>query len=165
MKFLFRWVREKGGTVARLKDTPASIARGVAIGTFFGFVPLVGLKTLLSMGTAKLCRSNVIASAVAVTLHDIILPLAPLIIRWEYQLGHWVLGKSSHVPASPHTGQVESFKVDQLLHWASFTKFVAPALVGSVIVGIPFAIIGYWVAHSAVTRLRIRQAAEAAEDI
>ena len=58
---------------------------------FFGFTPLMGLKLLLSIAVAWLLRSNKIAAAIAVTLHDLILPFSPAIYLWEYKMGMWVL--------------------------------------------------------------------------
>src|SRR5947199_9698364 len=69
-----------------IEDTPHSIALGSAIGIFFGFTPLWSMKTLLSIGVAWLCKSNKIAAAIAVTLHDIILPLMPAIYFWQYKI-------------------------------------------------------------------------------
>src|SRR5437660_1145134 len=83
-----------GGLYARLlaiEDTPHSIALGMAIGIFFGFTPLLSMKTLLSIGVAWLCKSNKIAAAISVTLHDVLLPLMPAIYWWEYKTGFWAL--------------------------------------------------------------------------
>ena len=66
-------------TLMAIADTPHSVALGSAIGIFFGFTPLWSLKTLLSIATAWLFRCNKIAAAIAVTLHDIILPFMPAI--------------------------------------------------------------------------------------
>ena len=40
------------------KDAPHSIAGGTAIGVFFGFVPIFGLKTLCAMGTSMLTHPH-----------------------------------------------------------------------------------------------------------
>lgn len=134
-----RWFRTKIVGLSQLKDRPHAVARGVAAGTFFGFVPLFGLKTLLAMGTAKLCRGNIIAAAVAVTLHDVILPLAPVLLRWEYQLGYWLLSHPHHLP---HAIEAHSPRI--WLHWSSLTEIGLPLLLGSVIVAIPFTIGSYF---------------------
>jgi len=74
-----------------IADTPHSIALGSAIGIFFGFTPLWSMKTLLSIGVAWICKCNKIAAAIAVTLHDVILPLMPAIYFWQYRIGMRVL--------------------------------------------------------------------------
>jgi Uncharacterized protein conserved in bacteria len=74
-----------------IADTPHSVALGSAIGIFFGFTPLWSLKTLLSIGVAWIFKSNKIAAAIAVTLHDVLLPLMPAIYFWQYRIGMRVL--------------------------------------------------------------------------
>ncbi len=69
-----------------IEDTPHSIALGVAIGIFFGFTPLWSLKTLLSIAVAWVCKSNKIAAAISVQLHDLILPFMPAIYLWDTSL-------------------------------------------------------------------------------
>jgi uncharacterized protein len=69
-----------------LRDTPHAIAGGVAIGVFIGFTPLFGVKTLLSLGVAYLLRCNPIAAVIAVSLHDVAMPLLPVLLRMEYDI-------------------------------------------------------------------------------
>jgi len=77
-----RWLHEHSLKLLAIRDTPQSIAGGVAIGIFFGFTPLWGLKTLLSIFLAWLTRSNIIAAVLAGSLHDVVFPFMPLIWRW-----------------------------------------------------------------------------------
>jgi len=79
-----QWLALQWNTLKGLEDSPRAVAVGVAAGIFFGFTPLVGLKTLLAIGVAWLLHGNRLAAAVAVTLHDIVLPLMPVLLRWEY---------------------------------------------------------------------------------
>ena len=88
---LKRWLRTHHLTLMTLPDTPHSIALGSAIGMFFGFTPLFGLKTLLSIVGAWLCKGNKIAAVITVTLHDLLLPFVPAIFLWQYKMGMWVL--------------------------------------------------------------------------
>ena len=74
----FKGSRIKVGHVA---GYPHAIAGGVAIGVFVGFTPLFGIKTLLSLGGAYLLRCNPIAAVIAVSLHDIVTPLWPVLLR------------------------------------------------------------------------------------
>ena len=62
---LRKWFKEHSLKLLAIRDTPNAIAGGVAIGIFFGFTPLVGLKTLLSIFFAWLTRSNIVAAAIA----------------------------------------------------------------------------------------------------
>jgi hypothetical protein len=74
-----QWLALRWNKLKSLEDSPRAVAVGIAVGIFFGFTPLVGLKTLLAISVAWLLRGNRLAAAVAVTLHDIILPLMPVI--------------------------------------------------------------------------------------
>ena len=78
------WLAHLHFRLVTIEDTPHSIALGVAIGIFFGFTPLWSLKTLLSIAVAWLFKSNKIAAAISVQLHDLILPFMPAIYLWEY---------------------------------------------------------------------------------
>ena len=62
-----------------IQDSPHAVVLGVATRIFFGFTPLLGLKTLLAVGVTRLLRGNLLAAVIAVTLHDVLLPIAPLI--------------------------------------------------------------------------------------
>src|SRR5258708_16510194 len=93
-----RWLREHWLKLLAIRDTPEAIAGGVAIGIFFGFTPLFGLKTLSAMFFAWLTRSNIIAAMVAGALHDVILPFMPVIYRWEYDLGGVLLSHPHQWP-------------------------------------------------------------------
>src|SRR2546427_11878257 len=88
---LRRWLKEHSLKLLAIRDTPNAIAGGVAIGIFFGFTPLVGLKTLLSIFFAGLTRCNIVAAALAVTLHDVALPFMPVLFRLHYEIGDWIL--------------------------------------------------------------------------
>src|SRR3954454_3872703 len=85
------WLSHLHFRLVTIDDTAHSIALGVAIGIFFGFTPLWSLKTLLSIGVAWLCKSNKIAAAISVQLHDLILPFMPAIYLWEYKVGFLAL--------------------------------------------------------------------------
>src|SRR3989442_6057824 len=95
---LRKWFKEHSLKLLAIRDTPNAIAGGVAIGIFFGFTPLVGLKTLLSIFFAWLTRCNIVAAAIAVTLHDVALPFMPLLFRWEYDIGYWLLSDPHQWP-------------------------------------------------------------------
>src|SRR2546421_5897230 len=86
-----RWLHEHSLKLLAIRDTPEAIAGGVAIGIFFGFMPLFGLKTLLAILCAWLTRSNILAAVLAGTLHDVILPFMPVIYWWEYKMGYWLI--------------------------------------------------------------------------
>src|SRR3954466_13694056 len=97
---LKRWMRAHHMTLMTLPDTPHSIALGAAIGMFFGFTPLFGLKTLLTLTLAWLLKGNKIAAFITVTLHDLILPFWPAIALWEYGMGLRALHRQAYEQAA-----------------------------------------------------------------
>lgn len=144
------WWRTKTANLSRLPETPQAIATGVAVGVFFGFVPLIGLKTLLSLGVTRLFRGNLVAAAVAVTLHDVVLPIAPLLLRWEYDLGYWLLSRPHELPPHLH---LYHHSPAVWLHWSEIFTVGRPLLLGSSLCAGPLAIAAYyvtqwWVVHA-----------------
>src|SRR5215468_1131668 len=85
------WLQAHSLRLLAIRDTPQAIAGGVAIGIFFGFTPLFGLKTVSAIFLAWVTRSNILAAVLATTLHDLVLPLMPVVYVWEYKIGYWTL--------------------------------------------------------------------------
>ena len=145
----------------QIHDTPHSIAGGVSIGIFVGFTPLfipfVPLKSSLSFLVSWLFRCSKTAAVIAVTAHDVIFPIWPLVLRWEYQIGYWLL----HHQLPPHLNlQIHKknlfehwFSTDtnhswlewvqDRMNWAFVEKVLAPTILGSVFIGIPCAVVCY----------------------
>lgn len=156
LKKIYQWARGKVAGLSELRDKPHAVALGIACGIFFGFIPLFGFKTLLAMGCARVFRGNVVAAAVAVTLHDVILPLAPMLLRWEYQLGYWLLSHPHHLPPEMHAlHQGASI----WFHWATLFSVGLPLMVGAIVVAIPFAALAYGVSLRLLWRAAARRAA------
>ena len=145
------WLRAKTEELFRIKDTPHALAVGVAVGVFFGFVPLLGLKTLLALGVTRLLRGNLVASVIAVTLHDVLLPVAPLLLRWEYDIGYWLLSHPHELPPHLH---LDHHSPSSWLHWSTFFTVGRPLLVGSVVLAAPLTVVAYYGALWWVLRSR-----------
>jgi uncharacterized protein (DUF2062 family) len=145
------WLRLKFAAsrlrLIRINDRPHSVAFGSAVGMFFGFTPLFGLKTLLSIGVAWLFRSNKIAAAITVTLHDVILPFAPIIYYWEYQFGMWVL--RGEFPPPP---RLRHMVLRDYMEWTTFFTLGQPMLIGSLFLGLPSAIAVYFFVRTLLVR-------------
>lgn len=156
-----RWFHEHSLKLLAIRDTPEAIAGGVAIGIFFGFTPLWGLKTALSIFVAWLTRSNIIATVLAGTLHDIVFPFMPIIWRWEYDLGYWLLSR-------PHVWPPRMTRIHWGAHsWRDWVQtFVFGVgkywLVGSVMFGSPLAVLSYFFTKPIVARHQRKKAAHAA---
>lgn len=143
------WLRDKSRQLLQLKDTSHSIALGTAVGMFFGFIPLWGFKTLLALGVCRLLRGNLLATAIATTLHDIALPLMPLLLRWEYDMGYWLL---SHPHELPPSLRLSHHSASVWFHWSTFLTVGRPLLIGSLIFATPVAIATYYIMLVVVQR-------------
>ncbi len=147
---LRHWLHRHSLKLLAIRDTPEAIAGGVAIGVFFGFTPLFGLKTLSAIFFAWLTGSNILAAVIAGTLHDIILPFMPVMYRWEYDIGYFLLSSPHHWPQS-----LARVHRDGLgwRNWASFIGGVGkPLLVGGIVCATPFAVLSFFLTQRIVSR-------------
>ena len=149
-----RWLREHSLKLLAIRDTPEAIAGGIAIGIFFGFTPLFGLKTLLAIFFAWLTRSNIIAAVLAGTLHDLILPLMPFVLIGEYKIGYWLMNQEWH------RGGVPRFHL-AVHEWRDWTKLLSsrigkPMLLGSIMIATPLAGAVFFIAKAIVTKYRLK---------
>jgi uncharacterized protein (TIGR03546 family) len=143
------WLGHVHFRLVTIEDTPHSIALGVAIGIFFGFTPLWSLKTLLSIVVAWLFKSNKIAAAISVQLHDLILPFMPAIYLWEYKLGFWAM--HGHFPQRV---RFWNLALRDYIRWEMFFSVGRPLLIGSVLLGLPCAALVYLICRGLVTSHR-----------
>lgn len=123
-----------------MPERPHSVAGGTAIGVFFGFIPIFGLKTVSAMGVSLLTRCSVVASVIGVSLHDILIPIWPLILRFQFQIGFWLLSHPHHF--APPLNR-DDFKISELLQWDNFVDIGLPLLVGGIVFAIPFSLLSY----------------------
>jgi uncharacterized protein len=155
-----QWLREKTRQLLQLKDSSHSIALGTAIGMFFGFMPLWGLKTLLALGVCRLLRGNLLATAIAATLHDVALPLLPLLLRWEYDIGYWLMSHPHELPPRLHLSHDSPLA---FFHWSTFLDVGRPLLLGALIIATPVAIATYYITLWLVQRSQPKVAAPVEE--
>ena len=146
---LRRWLHEHSLRLLAIRDTPQAIAGGVAIGIFFGFTPLFGLKTLLAIFFAWLTRSNILAAVLASALHDIALPLMPLIYRFEYDVGYFLLSHPHHWPPALVKAHWEDLHPRS---WMNIFDIGRDLLLGAIVCAAPFAAIAYVVTKPLVVR-------------
>ena len=153
-----RWLHEHSLKLLAIRDTPQAIAGGVAIGIFFGFMPLFGLKTLSAIFFAWLTGSNIIAAVLATTLHDLLLPFMPVVYRWEYDIGYWLLSHPHHWPPPLRRPHWEGFSWHK---WTTFFGGVGKALLlGGTLCSLPFAMISFVVSKAIVERHQRKKLAQ-----
>lgn len=116
----------------RLRVEPDEIARGMALGLFIGMTPTFGVQIFLALLFAMLLRQNKIAALIGVWNTN---PLtAPIIYGLEYEIGRLLLDL-------PRPARTIEFSVEamQEIGW----MLVSPLCLGSLVLGIPVALIGY----------------------
>jgi hypothetical protein len=159
------WFEAHSLKILAIRDTPEAIAGGVAIGIFFGFSPLFGFKTLGAIVVAWLTRSNILAAVLAVTLHDIVLPVLPVVYLWEYNLGYWIL----HQEWPRMREEKVHLAWHEIRSWTTLLKLRKPleaALLGSLVIGLPASVAAYFITKSTIIRHRRRKrSASASADI
>ena len=146
-----RWLHEHSLKLLAIRDTPGAIAGGVAIGMFFGVSPLFGLKTAGAIFFAWLTGSNILAAVIAGTMHDLFFPFMPILYRWEYDLGYWLLSQPHEWPPPMHKIHWEGFS------WRMWTTFFfgdvgKRLLVGGTVCATPFAIVSFFLTERLVRR-------------
>jgi len=134
--------------IERIRAAPRAVAGGVAMGMFWAFTPLVGLKTLLAILGAWMFRWSKISAALTVAFHDILTPVWPIFLRWEYDFGFWILSHPHHFPERL---RVADFHLDYWLHWDRL-EILWPTFVGSLVFGVPSALISYGVVELLLRR-------------
>jgi uncharacterized protein (TIGR03546 family) len=152
-----RWLREHSLKILAIRDTPQAIAGGVAIGIFFGFVPLFGFKTVLALFFAWITRSNLVATFVAATAHEILFPIMPVIYVSDYDLGSWLLSTPHHWPISPSHFK---FSAHEWWTWNTLNRIGLPTLLGSFITAGPLALVSFFVTHTLVSRHQQKKQAD-----
>jgi uncharacterized protein len=148
---LKRWMRSHHMTLMTLPDTPHAIALGSALGMFFGFTPLFGLKTVLAFLSTWACKGNKTAAVITVQLHDLLLPLVPAMFFWQYKLGMWIL--YHRLPQRPGFRRVA---LSDFMEWTTFLTVGRPILVGSLFFAVPAALLVYFGLRGVLIRSRAR---------
>src|SRR3954466_4134068 len=143
------WMRAHHMTLMTLPDTPHAIALGSAIGMFFGFSPLLGLKTLLAFLITWALKANKTAAVITVQLHDLLLPLVPAMFVWQYRLGMWAL-----YHRVPQRAGFRRVALSDFMEWTTFLTVGRPILVGSLFFAVPAALLVYFGLRAVLIRSR-----------
>ena len=131
----------------KIRGTPDQISLGMALGMFIGMTPFMGFHTITAVAMASIFGWSKIAAGIGVFITN---PFtAPIIYSFTYQLGSKITGYSD--PAK----LASLFKDDGLIALIkSSPMIIIDLLIGGIIIGIPVAIIGYYVTFKIVTDAR-----------
>jgi uncharacterized protein (DUF2062 family) len=99
---------------------------------------------------ATLLRCSKLAAFIGGTLHDVLWPFVPFLLRAEYQLGYWCLSRPHHFAPKLHLGHVQ---LHAALSWSSIFTSAKPLLIGSTILGLPTAAVSYFAIRAILSRI------------
>lgn len=133
----------------RLKGAPKEIALGFSLGLFIGMSPFFGLHIAIGVVFASLFGWSKIAAAIGVNITNV--ATAPFIYPITYWVGARLIGFARHVqwPTEPTFSQF-------ILLVKQSPVILLDLCVGGIILGLPIAIIGYYLAFNAITLYRRR---------
>ena len=143
-----RFLRYTYLRIIRLRTSAHSIAMGLAVGIFIGFLPIIPFQTIAALALALPLRGNKIAAAAGTWISNWanLVPFYAML----YYVGRFLL------PLSGVSFDPEHLSMRELLDqgWQIFTVMT----VGGVVLGIPGAIITYVLTLRGVLAYRRRRA-------
>jgi uncharacterized protein (DUF2062 family) len=133
------------GNLLKIRGEPREIALGFALGIFIGMSPTMGFQMPIAVFIAAIFRYNKVSAAMGVWITN---PLtAPFLYSLTYLVGGKIIGLEKVFSFS------EDFDMDALKALLSKAPEIVWALiVGGVVIGIPLAVISYYLCFSAVRR-------------
>ena len=129
----------------RIRGAPREVALGFALGIFVGMTPTVGVQTPLAIFLAALFKWSKLASAIGVWISN---PLTvPIIYGVTYVTGAKLLNLEPvvNMPLSPTWSTLKAMLQKAPQAFGAMT-------VGGIIIGIPLAIISYYLSYIAVDK-------------
>lgn len=142
-----RWLRYLYLRFIRLKGTPQAIARGFALGVFWGMFPLPGVQMAIAILSAALLRGSKIAAAAGTWLSNPVTTLPFTVLN--YAIGQALLGKD---PTEIVMAEINSLA--DVIDLGS--DFILRYLVGCLVVGSVLSIITYLLGVPLITWVQRR---------
>lgn len=138
------WIRN----LLKVRDTPEALARGLAVGFFFGVSFFWGLQILLAVLASYLVRGN---KVVAATMTAVSNPLTTLpLYSFCYFVGHLILGGNDKHPDFALVHSLEGFL-------SLGPRFLVTMLVGTTLTGLLGAVAIYFSSERLFAMLRLWQ--------
>lgn len=156
------WLKRFAIRILELEDTSKRIAWGVALGTFIGMTPTVGLQMTIAVGVATLLRGNRLAAVAMVWISN---PLTVVPIYWvDHIVGATILRTKmlsisdiAKVLDFESTGLFSVF-FEFLANLGKLTWNVLPSMfLGGAVLGVVLAIPAYLLTLKAVRGYRARK--------
>lgn len=144
-KNIGRTLRKIYERFVKLRGQPREIALGFALGIFIGMTPTMGFQTPVAVFLAALFKWSKISAAFGVWITN---PLtAPFIYGITYIVGSKLLGLKAPVTLSDeHTWAV----IKQMV--SSAPRILGTLTIGGILIGLPLAILSYYLSFAAVNK-------------
>ena len=137
-------IREKIHEAISAETDERSLAAGFAVGVFFSFTPLLSLHMVLALIVAVVFRFNKVATIAGAWVNN---PYTmPFVFYGCFRFGEWILGMRIPSPS------FESSTLKSLLKAA--VPYAAPLFLGTTVVGLAAAAVGYVVVYRIVVRVK-----------
>jgi uncharacterized protein (DUF2062 family) len=131
--------------LVKIRDTPEALARGLAVGFFFGVSFFWGLQIALAVLFAYLLRGNKVVAAAMTAISN---PLTSLPLYTVcYLVGHLLVGGKDALPDFRQIHSIQSFL-------ALGPHFFITMLVGTTVIGLLGAVVVYFSANRLLATLR-----------
>lgn len=162
-RFQRRWRKFIFHSILHADDTPHQIAMGVGTATFVAFLPLVGIQTVIAVAIAAAIRAN---KAVCIPIVWITNPITMAPIYGACMMvGRFVTGEGTteSQKATIHAlAEYEGFgRFLELGFWHDllrvFLSFGIDLWVGCILVGVVFAVPGYFLSRWGLVSYRERR--------
>lgn len=134
--------------VLRIQATPASIARGFAVGVFIGFLPLLPVQTICAVTLAFIVRGSKIAAALGTWVSNPI-NWVPLYLAF-YHIGHALL------PFDIPRLNLKEIEFLDLLHRGP--RLLIAMMLGGFVIALPSSIITYFISKRFITLYQKKRA-------
>ncbi len=136
--------------IMRQQGKPETVAGGVALGAFLGFVVPPGMQTVVAFGLAPLMRCNPIAAACAVWVSN---PLTmPIIYPLGLTLGSWITGLPIRHAVPTDDERIWAFITD----FSRYGRSIIMLVTGLTFMGAIASVISYYVTKVFVIEYRKR---------
>ena len=138
---MWAWVRK----LVKVKDTPEALARGLAVGFFFGVSFFWGLQIALAVLVSHLVRGNKVVAAAMTAVSN---PLTTLpLYTLCYLVGHVLVGGSDTLPDFATVHSIQDF-------FALGPHFFITMILGTTLVGAAGGVILYFSSNRVFAALR-----------
>lgn len=134
----------------KIEDSPKVIAKGFALGSFIGMIPIPGFQFFVAFGFSKLLKVNTKAACIAVFNTNLF--TGAFIFAFNYWLGKKVLGITSSFEI-PKTINMQF--VNTILKAGS--EVYISLVVGGIMTGLVFAIISYYILKRFIENSQLKE--------